>query len=810
MIAGVILNRNSEKTDKLYDYLVPDGMEVRPGTAVMVPFGTGNKPYEAYVIRLREGEGSKKVKYKYISELSPKGQVFGEDLIEVIMWMRDKYLCTYAEAAQACIPAGIAVKSAEYYRAAPDARHKSRIKDSILEAIQAAGGEISKQELLKLFENDIGDHLRGLAAEGLVTKSFRSSQTVNDKTVLAARINTDKAVALEAAEKMRSRSPAGARILELLADGAVVSVKDLKELTCSSGSSVKTLEKKGLIVTSHEEILRDPANLYVRSDKIKTLTSEQDKALESIAGAVKADVFREFLLYGVTGSGKTEVYLQAIDRVLSEGKQAVVLVPEIALTPQTVNRFTARFPDRVAVFHSGLSQGEKYDQWKKMRAGRADIVIGARSAVFAPFSNIGIIIVDEEHSESYKSEMPPRYDAREVARYRAKQHNAALVLASATPSVGDFEAAVSGVTELLKMEHRANAAVMPEVYIADMRAELAQGNKSIFSRRLYEEIKLNKERGEQTILFMNRRGFSTFVSCRECGFVAECPNCSISMTYHKAGDVLRCHYCGYETPNYTECPSCGSRYIRYFGGGTQRVEEEIKKLFPDISTLRMDIDTTGKKQSHQEILHEFEEKKIDILIGTQMVAKGLDFENVTLVGVVSADTMLHIDDFRSAERTFSLLEQVAGRAGRGNKAGRAVIQTYSPEHKAVVLAAAHDYLSFYDEEIKLREMMWYPPYSDMISIRFTGISQTIVSRCARFFVKQMEFIGYPKGKIQLLGPIPAGVAKVNNKYRWQLLIKCTNADSFNDLLTTARRKCMSNDNYKNVTITIDKNPVQII
>ena len=373
----------------------------------------------------------------------------------------------------------------------------------------------------------------------------------------------------------------------------------------------------------------------------------------------------------------------------------------------------------------------------------------------------------------------------------------------------DFYKAQCGGMTLLKMESRYNKNVLPEVFVTDMREELKDGNKSMFSRFLIDEIRKNLENKEQTILFLNRRGFSTFVSCRECGFVARCPNCSISLTYHKSDDSLRCHYCGYSIKNYTECPSCQSRYIRYFGGGTQRVEEEVKRLFPAASVIRMDIDTTGKKQAHEEILSKFENDRIDILIGTQMVSKGLDFENVTLVGVISADTMLNADDFRSSERTFDVLEQVTGRAGRGSKPGRAVIQTYTPEDNTVVMSRNHDYIGFYNNEIKMREMMWYPPFSEMINIQFSGSGFQAVSRCARYFMKLMEYEGMPPGQRQILGPLPCNLSKINNKYRWQIIIKCMSADSYNTVLVNAAGKCMDMDAYKGVVISIDKNPLHI-
>ena len=610
--------------------------------------------------------------------------------------------------------------------------------------------------------------------------------------------------ALEAVEAMAKKAPKRAKALEIIADAGFLTVSDLKRFAECDSAVMKSLCDKGFCVKTTAETERNPNTTYVKRDSEKPLNLEQRTAVEAIENSINAGVHDTFLLHGVTGSGKTEVYMNCIKRVVDKGKKAIVLVPEISLTPQTVSRFRARFGDRIAVIHSALSGGEKYDQWRKIRDGGADIVIGARSAVFAPFDDIGIIIIDEEHSDTYKSESAPRYVTSEIADFRARQYNAVVVLGSATPSFETYNMAESGKIKLLTLNQRFNMNSMPEIAITDMREELASGNRSMFSRLLASEIQKNLECGEQTILFLNRRGFSTFVSCRECGYVVHCPNCNISLTYHKSDDTLRCHYCGHSVKNYTLCPSCGSKYIRYFGGGTEKVENEIKTLFPEASTIRMDVDTTGKKQSHQQILDRFEKEKIDILIGTQMVTKGLDFENVTLVGVVSADTMLHHDDFRSGERTFNILEQVTGRAGRGEKKGRAVIQTYSPDHEAIVMAANHNYMKYYRDEMRMRKILWYPPFCDIILVGFTGEIRRDVEECSKTYAAY-----FGKGKFTVLGPVPCAVSKIKNKYRYQMLIKCNPGEDISDKLTDARDKCKNNLNFKDVTIIIDKNPIHI-
>ena len=619
------------------------------------------------------------------------------------------------------------------------------------------------------------------------------------------------AVSQEEAEEFlgKSRSEIQKRMISVLMDAERISTADLVKFSGGNYQALNALLKKGIVRFFEIGIERSIYDSKSELLKPNKPTEQQQKAISEINCAIDDSSPHTILLHGVTGSGKTEVFLQAIKHSVNRGKSALVLVPEISLTPQMVSRFVSRFGKRIAILHSGLSVGEKYDQWARIMNNEADIVIGARSAIFAPLSNIGIIIVDEEHSDTYKSEMSPRYHAREVAIERARKHGAVTLLASATPSVESYTYALLGKYQLLEMNKRYNESSMPEIDIVDMREELESGNKSMFSKSLYNAIKENITRKEQTILFMNRRGFSTFVSCRKCGFVPQCPNCNISLTYHSYDNSLKCHYCGHKQPNYTVCPACESKYIRYFGGGTQRVEEELKNLFPDATTIRLDADATTRKNSHKEILDTFVKDKIDIMIGTQMVSKGLDFSNVTLVGVMSADTMLHINDFRSAERTFDILEQVSGRAGRGDKSGRAIIQTYNPDNYAISLVKSHDYRSFYKRTISERNAMWYPPYSEMICIRFSGDDNDITRRSAFLFRDEFGDINKIPEKIALLGPIPSGIPRIKNKYRWQILIKCDNADTFNDRLIGALNKVKSDDLLGDVLIQIDKNPINV-
>ena len=643
--------------------------------------------------------------------------------------------------------------------------------------------------------------------QGRIKREFRDARTVGDKLITVCELNLEDGELEKVLESLeKSNAHIQAKMVELLSECKRLSLADLVNFSGGSYSGIRSLLKKGYIVTFDVEVMREPKESeLLAKEKLCQLTDEQKGVLESLLDTVGRKEYKPYLLNGVTGSGKTEVYMRVIEETIKGGRQAIVLVPEISLTPQMVARFKSRFGKRTAVIHSGLSLGEKYDQWKKIQSGDADIVIGARSAIFAPFKNIGAIIVDEEHEQTYKSEMSPRYETHEVAEFRAKQYGAVLVFASATPLVTSYYKAEIGEYTLLEMKERVNKKAMPKAYVVDLRQELENGNRSVISERLKAEIGENLRKGEQTILFLNRRGFSTFVSCRKCGYVAECPNCSISLKYHKIDDTLRCHYCGHTIPNYKTCPECGSKYIRYFGGGTQKVEEEIQNLFPNATTIRMDVDTTGAKNSHSEILNKFEKEKIDILIGTQMVTKGLDFPDVTLVGVISADTILNIDDFRSQERTFSILEQVTGRAGRADKPGRSVIQTYSPENKAIEYMCDHNYQDFYKEELALRKAMWYPPFSEIVSVIFSGSVEASVSKCAKFFKKNLAPLDDMKQKTQILGPIPAYVSKIKNKYIYRLLIKCENIDELTETLVLARDKCKKNANYENISVVIDKN-----
>lgn len=802
MIAKIIVDHRSKAVDKPFDYLIPTELEgkISIGSRVLVPFSAGNTEMEGFCVGLAEESDTKRL--KKILRIANEINAFDEEMLGVIEFMHEKYLASYLDIIHTILPGGTALKSEEWIILDKPIPQKSEQRTKIISILLDNGGGMEASILYSMFDTDIKPRIRDMIKKDVLRREYRTSTGVKDKTIRAVRLAVSPEEAMTQAELMEKKAPVQARMLEILSVNDFLSTTDLARFAEGGTSAITALYKKGLIELFDVVVERRAFKRTTKLEIPPEMTDEQSAAVFTITQAAKTP--KTFLLHGVTGSGKTEVFMRSIQHAVDNNKSALVLVPEISLTPQMVSRFLARFGERIAVFHSRLSQGERYDQWKRIKNGEADIVIGARSAVFAPLKNIGIIIMDEEHSDTYKSEMSPRYQTKEVVQYRAHCHGSVVLLASATPSVESYYKARTGQYELIEMKNRYNKSTLPQISIADMRGELAGGNRSMFSAQLIKEIKTNLENKEQTILLMNRRGFSTFVSCRSCGYVAECPNCSISLTYHKYENNLKCHYCGYTQSNYLKCPVCGSPYIRYFGGGTQRVEEEVNRLFPNATTIRMDVDTTSKKQGHEKILQQFENENIDILIGTQMVAKGLDFENVTLVGVVSADTMLHINDFRSAERTFDILEQVCGRAGRGKKRGRAIIQTYSPENEAITLAKEHDYKGFYKTEINERKMMWYPPFSIIIAVLFSGDNEENVGEASRFFLKSMGDLSEIPQNIQVLGPIPSALSKIKNKYRWQLLIKCSDDNELNNILKNAADKCR--ESFAGVTVVVDKSP----
>ncbi len=660
---------------------------------------------------------------------------------------------------------------------------------------------ISHKDIDRVFHYNIPDDCRDTLCIGMrVSVPFGKGNTEREGYVIGFSDETDVP-----ADKMKS-------ILRILDTFAVFSetritlAKWMKDKYYTTLSECLMCIMPKIVQQRKARIPFYNTDAYEKTGKLSP-TDEQQSAIDFI-NLDKASDQKPILIHGVTGSGKTEIYMQAIDAVLKKGKQAIVLVPEISLTPQTVEKFVGRFGDLVAVTHSRLSAGERYDQWTKARNGHISIMIGPRSAVFAPFEHLGIIIIDEEHENSYKSETTPKYDAREVAVKLGALTGATVIFASATPSVETYYGATSGQFELVELKERVNKK-FPDVYIIDMRVELANGNKSIFGDELLKEIEENLQKKQQTILFLNRRGHSTFVSCRKCGAVMKCENCNVNYTYHLNTDKLSCHYCGVTVKNPEVCPVCESKYIKYFGVGTQKIEDEVMKILPEAVVLRMDMDTTKNKGSHDAILKKFASGKADILIGTQMIAKGLDFPNVSLVGVIAADLSLNTGDYRSAENTFQLLTQVSGRAGRAATYGKVYIQTYNPEHYSIEYAKNNDYAEFYNHEITLRRRMIYPPFSSIFFIMFVGEDEKKIIMKLYKLLNIMTYYNSKKNIFEFLGPAPAVISKIKKQYRWKLIVKAVDEERLKNFVIYCVDKLKEKEELTGINVSLTLNPVLI-
>ena len=659
--------------------------------------------------------------------------------------------------------------------------------------------ELAKWMSHRYFCN-ISDCLKLMLPPGRTSKNILNR--VKEKRINIVTLAKDEDEILQDIENGIIKSEKQKRVLEFLINNGNATISDIELFTDASSSIVKTLIKNNYLEQNSTQIDRNP---FLNRKIVKTvdlnLTDEQKIAYNNI----KED--GKYLLYGITGSGKTEIYLRLIGKMLKQNKSSIMLVPEISLTPQTVDRFISRFGEKhIAVLHSKLSIGERYDEWNKIKSGEAKIIIGARSAIFSPAVDLGLIIIDEEHDESYQSEMTPRYDAREVAEYISEKKHIPLLLGSATPDMNTFYKAKEGDYQLLTLSKRANNLKLPTVEFVDLREELANGNKSMISKKLYEEIRKNIDNKKQTILYLNRRGFSTFVMCRDCGYTVKCKRCNITLTYHKYTHKLKCHYCGYEQNEVTECPECKSKNIRYFGSGTQKLEEEINKLFPEATTIRMDIDTVSKKNSHEKILSKFRDENIDILIGTQMVVKGHHFPNVTLVGVIAADGSLNIGDFRANEKTFQILTQVAGRAGREKDEGRVIIQTYNPDNYAIEFSKSQDYDLLYDTEIDIRKQLKYPPFCDIILIDMSAKNLKElkdVSKRVHAYLK--DRVINERFGVLLYSPVPSPIDKIKDRYRMRIIIKCKYDERINNLLNDCLQEFYKMKTYTS-RIAIELNP----
>ena len=798
--------------DKPYSYLVPESLAAAavPGVRVMVPFGRGNKESEGLILaRVQEPKlpGSKAIRQILDSE-----PVLDKAGIDLALWMRGRYFCTVFEAVKTILPAGLWYGLREIWSLAmePETARSAAVGIpgawQVLDLLEKQGGKADIRVLRDALGDGAEKPLKAMKKAEILTCETDAKRKIADKShrMVELAVNTEDAYALT--EPKRRSAPARYEVVNFLATAGRTPAAEVSYYTGASARTLKAMEKAGLIAFSEEEELRVPSLDDVEPGPEIVLNEEQQRAFEEILGRVQAAKPSVTLLHGVTGSGKTQVYLRLVQETLALGKTAMVLVPEIVLTPQMMRKFSSYFGSRVAMLHSSLKMTERYDQWKRIRRGEVDVVLGTRSALFAPLKNLGLIIMDEEQEGSYQSENVPRYDAREVAKYLCVREKAALVFGSATPTVETAWAAEQGSYQKALLRRRYNENALPEVLIADLRQEILNGNPGLISTPLRQELEKNLAAGEQSILFLNRRGSSRMLLCGECGYVPQCPRCSTAMTYHSANERLMCHYCGHSEPAADTCPECGG-WMKHVGAGTQKVEEELRELFPEAGILRMDADTTAG--GHEEILQTFERERVPILLGTQMVAKGLDFENVTLVGVLSADISLYVDNYRAAERTFSLLTQVVGRAGRGGKTGRAVIQTYTPGNDVIRCAARQDYDAFYESEIRMRRLRRYPPFADLFTVTVSGTEEGRVLRAAvsvRETLRQLCLRPeLAAGEPEVLGPAPAPVVKVNNRFRYRCTLVGKNDKATREMLAWLQKDFAKDSANRGMNLFVDHN-----
>lgn len=798
IVAKLAVQAATYAIDKAYDYLLPDELSGRVGCRVLVPFGRGNRLSEGVILSLRQEVPAKPL--KAVRSLLDDEPVVTEKELRLALWMSRRYFCTFYDALRTILPAAVWYRYREIWSMRqpvlmPDAPEREQAVARLLQ-----DGPLAEDKLCQALGDDIPPLLRRMEKAGLLTHTTEQQKKVRDKVVAFASL----CVPAEQAADLAGRSSKRREVVSFLARNGETALHDLRYFTGAAKKTVDDLCRLGAVSLREQEEYRISEKQYAVKATDITLNDEQQRVCDALLAQIDRGEAGVTLLLGVTGSGKTMVYIRLAQLLLERGRSVMILVPEIALTPQMMARFTAYFGDRVALLHSGLRMTERYDQYKRIRRGEARIVLGTRSAVFAPLAELGLIIMDEEQEGSYESENAPCYHARDVAKYRCAQEGARLLLGSATPTVETAWHAERGDYGLLELRQRFNRQALPRVIVADLRHELRQGRSTVISQPLYDELQKNMAAGEQSILFLNRRGSSRQLLCPQCSYVPECPRCSVYLTYHSANDRLMCHYCGFSQPAPERCPDCGGA-LKHIGFGTQRVEEELHELFPDTEVLRMDADTVSA--GHEALLRQFEERRVPILLGTQMVAKGLDFENVTLVGVLSADLSLYVDHYRAAERTFNLLTQVVGRAGRGAKKGRAVIQTYTPENDVIQAAAAQNYERFYRSEIQLRRLRRDPPFADQFIITVSGGEEDDVRRAVGLLRSGLDAAvkkpPYDDMGLELIGPAPAPVVRVNGSYRYRLLLLGENNAQVRGLLSSFMRAFAQRAENRRLHIRVD-------
>ena len=811
MIGKIAVSAANFAIDKPYSYCIPDGMQVKPGMRVQLPFGRANKRCEGVVLTVEAGSAAG---LKAIELCLDEEPILTDRQLRLAAFVRERYFCTFYDAIRAMLPVGLWFQSKQTVSLTEDRswQEKALRKEHALELLQLLenlGGSAEASALRNLIpeEQTLQDVLAYLARKKWVSTQTDFLRRVNDRTEKIATLASSPEEAMEFASHRPKSAAMQKSVLELLCSVGSVAVKELCYFTGASTATVNRLEKLGYLTLSERPVLRCREIKPAKLDGPLVLNDEQQACYEGLAAQMRQDQPGTALLYGVTGSGKTSVYIQLIRNCLDQGKSAMLLVPEIALTPQLLGLMAAYFGESVAVLHSSLSAAERYDQWKRVRSGEAKVVVGTRSAVFAPCAP-GLIILDEEQEHSYKSENSPRYDAREVAIWRGAKENALVLLGSATPSIESMYRAKNGLYRLYTLRQRFGGRQLPEVEIVDMREEMKMGNDLSLSVPLRHRLIEARNADKQTILLLNRRGASRAIVCVDCREIPECPRCSIRLTYHSANNRLMCHYCGYSQPVTQRCPSCGGP-IKTIGTGTQKVQEELEFLFPEMPTSRMDADTVSAVNTHEKILDQFQQEKIPVLIGTQMVAKGLNLPDVTLVGVLDADLSLYTGGYRAGETTFNMLTQVVGRAGRGDSPGRAVVQTLVPEHQVIRLAADQDYDGFYNLEIQLRQIQNAPPFGDIATVTFTGQEETSVLRGAAKFRDSLNAClrqdQYKEEQCTLLGPAPCVVPKINYNFRYQLTLRCRMTRQLRLLLAHLLRQFSQDKLNRGVSAFVDIN-----
>lgn len=804
-VASVVLEGATGSFDKQYDYLIPEKLLplTAAGQRVIIPFGRSNLKKQGMILSVKAVEDERKL--KPISELTDAKPILSDEMLKMCVWLKNTTFCTYFDAIHSMLPAGLNYRLIKHYSENPEFASHSLLSDEEAEVLRviASLGDATKEKLSQNF-NNVSDILISLEKKGAVLFESTAKRRMLDATSKYVRLKED----INLSDfKLTKRQLEIAEVLE--ASGAV-SIKELQYFTGVSQSVINSLEKSGVAETFENEEFRTPIEYKTVTKREEiNLTAEQENAFLGINALTRSNEFETALLYGVTGSGKTKVFLRLVDEVSNSGRGVIIMVPEIALTPQMINIFCGRYGDKIAVFHSAMSMGKRMDEYKRIKQGKALIAIGTRSAIFAPFNDLGLIIIDEEQEHTYKSEKSPRFHTRDLAKFRAAYHKGVLCLASATPSLESYSLAKSGKYKLFTLKNRYGNAELPSVTVVDMKKEILEGNSSGISRELSKAIDEELSQNKQIILLLNRRGHNTYISCPECGYVASCPNCSVSLTYHSANKRLMCHYCGHSEPISNKCPECSGEHLKFMGLGTQKIEEDLKRLYPNARVLRLDADSTLTRDSYSKYLSAFSRGEYDIMLGTQMVAKGLDFPNVSLVGVIGADRALYSDDYRGYERTFALLTQVVGRAGRAGSGGRAIIQTVDPENQVISLAKEQNYDAFYEQEILSRRLMTYPPYCDICLVWTQSSDNSLAEDTIREIfgnIKENLSNEYKDLRLTVLGPNPASVVKVNQKYRYRMIIKCKNTKAFREMLKKSTDVKLKRD----ATVSVDINPENVI